>query len=381
MDDLLDWRLLLVIAVFGAGWAIARVDMEQVVSKARVVPGLIMDGIGNLLRGERVAAASSFLQAGQPLSQGNAELHFAAGELFRIQGRYEEAIRVHKAMLAAEDLNADTRTRARYELGLDYQKGGFLDLAEQCFSRLEGTEYADASLRHLCNIHLYSRDWERAIADEERFAKDDISSELCRHVIAQLYCEWASEAKGARRDELLAEAVKRNPNCSRAWIMRLDDAVTAKNRSDAFTAIDNIKRTPSVIPLCTALVMEAYQQADSAAEGARWLAQVFQRHPSVLMFDRIYEAVADVWDRERLQAFVDDAMQSLDGEEVVARWLETRGLGDAGGQYAEPRRALGDARASFTCSSCDFEAKHHYWQCPVCRSWETMLPQTKDMQG
>ncbi|MBF2735440.1 MAG: lipopolysaccharide assembly protein LapB, partial [Betaproteobacteria bacterium AqS2] len=196
MDDLLDWRLLLVIAVFGVGWAIARVDMDQVVSKARVVPGLIMEGIGSLLRGQRLEAARAFLAAGQPLGPENAELHFAAGELFRIQGGYEEAIRVHKVLLAAEGLDEETRARARFELGLDYQKGGFLDLAEQCFGRLEGTAHADESLRHLFNIHLYSRDWERAVADEERFAKDDISSELRRHVIAQLYCEWASEAAG-----------------------------------------------------------------------------------------------------------------------------------------------------------------------------------------
>ena len=378
--DLLDWRLLLIVAVFGAGWAIARVDMEQVVSRARGVPQWIMNGISNLLQGERLAAANDFIKAGQPLTSNNAELHFAAGELYRMQGDYESAIRVHKEILNNQDLNQATHERARYELGLDYQQGGFLDLAEQCFTQLEKTQYANESLRHLFNIHLYSKAWQRAIADEERFAKDDISAELRRHVIAQLYCEWALEVDSGEKAKLLDKAISHNPDCGRAWIIKIEDAIANEDKVAATNALENIKRIPVVIPVCASLLMQTYKFLDKIDEGADWLMQVFNRDPSLLMFEKIYEAIAEVKGHQSMHDFVLNAMNKLQGKEVVAKWLETKrwSVGEEQQQeYVAPIRALGDTRASFTCHKCNFEAKSHYWQCPVCLEWESLLPKNK----
>ena len=372
--DFLDWRLLLVVAVFGAGWAIARVDMEQVVSRARGVPDLILRGIGYLLRNERLDAARAFIEAGQPLGHGNAELHFAAGELLRRRGDFEAAIKVHKRLLAV-DLDEDTNVRARFELGMDYQKGGFLDLAEKCFSELEGTAYADRSLSHLFNIYMYEKSWDKAIEHETRFARDDENTELRRHVIAQLHCEWAQE-NPARRSELLTKALEHNPACGRAWMMQAEDALAAGDARKALDLLDNLRYSPEVMPVAAELFMRAHVAAGSGAAGAQMLIKKFEQQSSELMFEKVYDVISAECSSAVLQAFVGRALQSVGGPVLVARWLESKHAAgdDMSAQFEAPLRALSGAQAAFVCSSCDFEARSHGWQCPVCLEWETMLP-------
>lgn len=372
--DFLDWRLLFVVAVFGAGWAIARVDMEQVVARARDVPDLILRGIASLLKNEQLDAGRAFLDAGQPLSRGNAELHFAAGELFRRRGDFEAAIKVHKRLLAS-DLDENTTVRARFELGMDYQKSGFLDLAEQCFAELEGTAYAARSLHHLFNIYMYSKSWDKAIEHETRFAQDDENNELRRHVIAQLYCEWAQQDPSARAG-LLGKALQHNPACGRAWMMRAEDALEAGDGARAVELLGNLRLSPQVMVVAAGLVMKAHVAAGSASVGVNLLIQEFESQPSELMFEKVYDVISPACEPARLEAFVAQALQSIGGPVIVARWLESkRAAGDeASGQFDAPLRALAGAQTSFVCSNCDFRARSHSWQCPVCLEWETMLP-------
>ena len=376
--DFVDWRLLWVVAVFGAGWAIARVDMEQVVSKARGIPERVMAGISSLLRKDRAAAAASFLAAGQPLEYNNIELHFIAGELYRQLGDHEAAIKIHKSILASAELDDQALVRARYELGLDYHKGGFLDLAEKCFSQLEGTNYADQSLRHLFNIQLYSSSWQRAIEDEERFVRKGANAELRRHVIAQLYCEWAAESAPERKEELLVEALRRNPVCGRAWIMRAELELEQDKPIAALVTLENLHQHPAYIPIAANLMMRAHLAANQVAAGEQFLIAMCDRYPSVIMFAKVYDALAETRGPGELGPFIARHMGTLKGSVLVAKWLTTactQAQGDLQRSYNDLLHCLGNVNATYSCSECNFEATNHYWQCPICLVWESMLPE------
>ena len=374
--DFVDWRLLLLLGVFVTGWMIARVDMEQVVSKARRVPDLIMEGIGSLLRGDRESAARDFVESGQPLGRENAELHFAAGELYRLQGNYEDAIRVHKGLISCDELAEKEHARARYELGLDYQKGGFLDLAQQCFKELEATAHADEALRHLFNIHLYSKAWKSAIEDEERFARDDINAELRRHVTAQLYCEWAAVEGAKEGERLLEEALRRNPNCGRAWMMRAEAALGRGDNAEALAALSNLRNRPEMMPVAASLIMRAYAAAGEEDRGEALLLSAYRSHPTPQMFEKVYDALAEARGHANMAGFVREAMRDVKGVVAVAKWLEVERAGSEGSRRDELDAlmiSIGGASTGFDCSKCAFHASSHYWQCPVCLSWETML--------
>ena len=379
--EFLDWRYLLLLAMFGIGWAFARVDMDQVVSKARSVPDLVMAGVRSLLRGDRLEAARNFIDSSQPLSRGNAELHFAAGELFRLQGRHEEAIRVHKDLLACADLDEGSHARARYELGLDYQKSGFLDLAEKCFTQLEGTGRSDAAMRHLLNIHVYSKAWQRAIEDEKRFAANDGNAELRRHVIAQFHCEWAAVEGPGRREELLEQALRYNPSCGRAWLMRAEGALEAGDHAGALKALEVLATSPGLVPVAARLFMRAHAAAGTVDRGEAFLLSAFRDSPTPLMFSKVYDALAEARGAGAMADFVAEAMGEITDPAVAAKWLETERANATGPQRERLDallRSVGASVGRFSCSVCEFEARSHYWQCPVCLTWEGMLPKVAD---
>ena len=373
--DFLDWRILIGIAVFIAGWMLARVDMQQVITVARSIPNKVSEGVALLLNNDKIAAASTFLEAATPLDRSNTELHFIAGSLYRSAGDHETAIRVHKNILANAELN-DVHNRARYELGLDYQVAGFVDLAIQSFSQLVGTEYGDRSVRHLFDLHLYSRDWSKAINNEQQVANKDKTTELRRHLIAQIYCEWASEEKDARKIELLDEALKRNPNCGRALIMLAQEQLQNKDPKTALATLSKIQSQKYLLPITVDILLEAHKQVGSLEIGIKTLTDEFKQSPTLILFAKIYDAFAKHVNAEQLSEFVGLGLTELPQALTVSRWLDVARKDTDNSQRDNFDRlysALGMQNAKFRCYECDFESRTHHWQCPACRKWETML--------
>lgn len=374
--DFLDWRILIGVAVFIAGWMLGRVDMDQVVASARAVPAKVSAGIAGLLQGQRAAAAGLFLEAAQPLSPSNAELHFIAAQLYRDCGDHEAAIRVHKQLLATVELPAAAQARARYELGLDYQRAGFIDLAQECFRRMDGTEYSDLSIRHLFDLHLYSKNWKEAIDNEQRFAAKDGTAELRRHIIAQLYCEWASTEEPARCAQLLAEAQQRNPDCGRVWLMQAQLQLAAGEAEAALATLAPVTKRTELLPLAAELILQAYQANDDLASGVALLQAAVKRAPSLLLFAKVYEALANHVGADKLTEFTELGLRELSGVVPVSRWLATArrtAPADRRASYEQLYETLGTVHVKFRCHNCDFQSRTHHWQCPACRQWETML--------
>lgn len=374
--DFLDWRVLIGVGVFIAGWLLGRVDMDQVVARARSVPARINEGIVSLLRADRTAAAEAFIAVATPLERANAELHFVAGELFRLQGNHEAAIRVHKRLLAESELGAKTHSRACYELGLDYMNSGFLDLAQACFSQMGDTEHSDASVKHLFNLYLCSRNWRAAIESEKRLAWQSDTTELRRHILAQLHCEWAAEEAPARRAELLEKALRCNPVCVRAWLMQAELALERDDAPAALAALVPLNNHPASMSLAADLVVRAHRAAGNQDAGEKTLRDAFTSRPSLLLFANAYDALARARGHASLAEFTALGLRRLRGPLPVAKWLETARRGTSGTtreQFEILHEALGFQQAKYRCRDCDYASRNHYWQCPACRGWETML--------
>lgn len=335
-----------------------------------------MNGVGSLLEGHRVAAAQDFLATAHPVNEDNAKLHFYAGELYRKHGDYEAAIRIHKHLLNHHVLAETTRDRAKFELGLDYQQGGFLDLARQCFSDLGSSKFADESVRHLFNIHLLSRDWQQAIADEARFTSKDSDPELRRNVIAQLYCEWAQEeTESASSLKLLDTALEHNPSCGRAWLMKAEIAYAADDLNRALSCLAPLRSRPDMLPLAAGVLMRVHAAVGTLDSGEKLLSEELEHHPSELLFAKAYEALAQVKPVAELGDFTKLGMRLLQGTLPVTKWLETQRANSDGNQREMCElilRTLGSQQTLYHCQNCAFSAPSHYWQCPACRTWETM---------
>ena len=124
------WWLLALPLFFGMGWIAARVDIKSLLSESRAMPSSYFRGLNFLLNEQPDKAIESFLQVAKENPQ-TVELQFALGSLFRRRGEVDRAIRMHQDLVNREDLPAEERRQASFELSQDYFKAGLLDHAEQ----------------------------------------------------------------------------------------------------------------------------------------------------------------------------------------------------------------------------------------------------------
>ena len=122
------------------------------------------------------------------------ETHLALGSLFRRRGEADRAIRIHQNLIARNNLSAEQRGYALFELGQDYMRAGLLDRAELCFEELaELGLQRERALRGLLDIYQQERDWAQCLEIAERlkpFCERPLDIE-----IAHYHCELAEEAR------------------------------------------------------------------------------------------------------------------------------------------------------------------------------------------
>src|SRR5712672_2491329 len=138
------WWLLALPVFFGMGWVAARVDLKSLLSE------------------QPDKAIESFLQVAKENPQ-TVELQFALGSLFRRRGEVDRAIRMHQDLMNREDLPLEQRREASFELSQDYFKAGLLDHAEQVLSKMAEVDASPEVHRHLLDIYIQEKDWDKAI--------------------------------------------------------------------------------------------------------------------------------------------------------------------------------------------------------------------------
>ena len=379
----LDWWALLLPAAFLVGWWAGRIDMGMVVTQARRSPQRMLNGLIYLLAGEREKAADEFQAGTKDSDEDKPKLLFAAGQLRRDLGDYEQAIKIHKSLQNTEpgdQADSEIQARARFELGLDFYKGGFFDLAEQCFRKLENTSYAAHSCEHLFKIHFRERAWEQAIKDHQVLARSDDNPEFRRHILAHLYCEWASEnpPTAGRRVELIAAARKVDPTCVRAILLESDFALAEDRSAAALTLLNPLLGRAELLPLIVVRILTAHRLAGTQAQGIELLRELLRTHPSPQLFSSICSALEQTNGIQQVDDLARVSLKTIGGRQVAIRWLEAalRTAEDAAarGNYENLIIALRAVEYNYQCANCSYRAHEHAWQCPLCSEWEAFMP-------
>src|SRR5690242_10407564 len=156
------WWLLALPLFFGMGWVAARIDIKSLLSESRAMPTSYFRGLNFLLNEQPDKAIEAFLQVAKENPQ-TVELQFALGSLFRRRGEVDRAIRMHQDLVNRDDLAPEQRNEASFELAQDFFKAGLLDHAEQVLAKIAETEPSPDVYRHLLDIYIQEKDWEKAI--------------------------------------------------------------------------------------------------------------------------------------------------------------------------------------------------------------------------
>lgn len=311
----------------------------------------------------------------------NLETHLALASLFRRRGELDRAIRMHESLLERDALPDAQRERVTLALAEDFLGAGLLDRAEEFFGRLrESREHRLQALRQLLRIHEQTQDWQSAIEVCTALGRVEDGA-VPPSQVAHYHCELAEQAR-SRKDSGAAErALAKAELCAgpmaRVALVHAELAGDAGDDAEAARlyaiAAD---REPALIgqvlpPLfaCSqrAGLMQEFERfiERCAAEGRERLAELAI---ASILTPQIQAAGLD----NQLRAFLrdDPLLASLVGTEVVTPSGDASSLA----RVREALRQLLLKRSRHRCTRCGYQSMALQWQCPGCRSWDTVRP-------
>lgn len=409
--DFEPWWLIFVPLLFALGWIAARVDIRQMLSETRSLPNSYFKGLNFLLNEEPDRAIDAFVEVAK-LDPETTELHFALGSLFRRRGEMERAIRVHQSLLSRADLPQADRENAQHELAQDFLKAGMLDRAEQAFEQVLDTRFAVPAVRALIRIYESEHDWSRAIEAVKRLRAlvDEPVPQLVHYqceravsaltaktpdlVAADAALDAADHAAGALRGQSKGQAFEARIAMLRAHLARLGNQ-PERERSYLESVLT---ATPEYASLVAADLLESYRRMGRQKEGLQVLQSHYMRFPSLDTFNVVFRELRAQQGHEPAWAFAREALRAhpsllgldrlLEAELAVydAAKVDGSDAAPASGIQSDivPGADLSLLRSlihkhtqrldRYACRVCGFEARHFYWQCPGCNSWETYAP-------
>ncbi|MFW7343568.1 lipopolysaccharide assembly protein LapB [Pollutimonas sp. H1-120] len=416
--DFEPWWLIFLPLLFALGWIAARVDFRQMLSETRSLPNSYFKGLNFLLNEEPDRAIDAFIEVAK-LDPETSELHFALGSLFRRRGEMERAIRVHQSLLSRADLPQADRESAQHELAQDFLKAGMLDRAEQAFEQVLDTRFAVPAVRALIRIYESEHDWPRAIEAVKRLRAliDEPVPQLvhyqCERAVSAMAgkspdltaasqaLDAADHAATALRGQAHGQASEARIAMLRAQLSRLDNK---PERERAYLA-SVLTIAPEYASLIAGDLLECYRRVGQQAEGLEVLRAHYLRYPSLDMFNVVFRELRAQQGYKPAWAFAREALRAHPSLLGLDRLLEAElathedqsppsgAVVDGKGQAVQVSTVAADIASGadlsllrslihkhtqrldrYACRVCGFEARHFYWQCPGCNSWETYEP-------
>lgn len=128
------------------------------------------------------------------------------GDKLRKEGRYDEAVQLHQALLAKDDWQAFYQA-IQFELAEDFYFSGLYDRAERIYHlTLESSDYHRQSLLRLASIAARLRDWQRL--SELLAGEKSLTGELAK-LYVHSQCEIALRHREHGLHELADSMIKR----------------------------------------------------------------------------------------------------------------------------------------------------------------------------
>ncbi|MGR8948289.1 MAG: lipopolysaccharide assembly protein LapB [Gammaproteobacteria bacterium] len=376
---------LLPIAAF-SGWLIGRKDNAAKQRGSASSTGMSPDyfkGLNYLLNDRPDKAIEVFIKVLEVESE-TVETHLALGNLFRRRGEVDRAIRIHQNLVARPTLDIEQRSLALLELGLDYMRSGLLDRAESLFKELLETKmFEQQALRNLVDIFQQEQDWEHALEYIKRL--ENCTGEDQRAVRAHFYCEKAQLALTAGDEELarqhLNTALKQDRKCVRASLMIADIASSHQDYKESNAALKKIENQDiDFLPEAINVLVKNYRALNDLDGLSRYLTKLSELHSGITPILVLAELAADSNEIDKARKYIIEELRMRPTVRGIDRLIEYL-LTDASGEAEENLRLLKETtgrlleeKKAYNCGICGFTGRSLHWQCPGCKSWNTVKP-------
>ncbi len=384
----MEWPLLFLLLPIAAfsGWLVGRSKGESKEQHAcDDLNAGYLKGLNYLLNEQSDKAIEVFVQMLEVDSE-TVETHFALGNLFLRRGEVDRAIRIHQNLIARPTLTRLQRQQALFELGKDYLRAGLLDRAESLFIQVsDNPELAAWALKYLLEVYLLEKEWRKAIS-AARGLKKHKEIESLQPMIAHFLCEEAEEELRNKHDKealkLIKEALHEDANCVRATLLQAKIEMAFRHFTKAITTLHNAERQDTgFISEIYPLLQECHRQLGNVDELISFLdRQIHEKKggdEALLLHAELVEnqqgvAVAIT----SLMRYLKDRPSLL----VMKKLLELKLRGQPADDsidlvFIDNLIATSLAgRHTYQCRNCGFSARTLHWQCPTCKSWNTVKP-------
>ena len=377
---------LLFLAV-AAGWVLGRGASSRDAADEQTPPSQYYLGLNFLLDGEQESALKAFSEA-LAVNAETFETHITFGSLLRKRGEVDNAIKIHQSLLSRTRLPDVQKNQAHLELAKDFIAAGLLDRAEQLLKDLiELSEDHEADAKTLLiDVCEASRDWSQArllaesqltqtVSQPESAAK--LKAGKIREKLNHYCCEDAedhelkNDAQGARA--LAEEALKWNEDG--VWpqiiLARLDQQEGQPARAyDRLAAAAELlpERFPELVNELISLstVLDRHNGFTSLVE--RLLKRREDPQIRVILADAYIVSGQDARARDVIKQGLESKPSSL----LLARALALLGDNVIDGSLVAGAHKLAARQSAYLCGVCGFHGPSFYWQCPGCKSWDTL---------
>ena len=265
----------------------------------------------------------------------------------------------------------------------------------------------------LIRIYESEHDWPRAIEAVKRLRAlvDEPVPQLahyqCERAVAAMSgkspdfkaaseaLDAADHAASALRGEA-GQASEARIAMLRAQLARL----AGRPEEERAYLVSVLDTAPEYASLIAGELMESYRRVGQQEEGLAVLQNHYVRRPSLDTFNVVFRELRSQQGHKPAWAFARQALRAHPSLLGLDRMLEAELVLNEDPAGARPAAPEGGAQGSaadivagadlsllrtlihkhtqrldrYACRVCGFEARHFYWQCPGCNSWETYQP-------
>ena len=377
--------LVLLFLAVGAGWVLGRGAAGRDASDEAAPPSQYYLGLNFLLDGEQESALKAFSEA-LAVNAETFETHITFGSLLRKRGEVDNAIKIHQSLLSRSRLPDVQKNQAHLELAKDFIAAGLLDRAEQLLKdliELSEDHRVDAKVL-LVEVFEASRDWDQAYKLTESQlleANDDNGQEatvIKAHAKLGHYCCEAAEDKESADDlEAARELAERALNWTdeSVWphiiLARLDQQQDQPRRAYE-RLITAARMSPERLPEFASQLIAVSDSVNARADLTPLLATLLtQREDPQLRVILADEHGARGDDAKALD-IIKQGLNKKPSSRLLMQALTLLGEEVATPEIIEGAKKLASRQSAYLCGVCGFHGPSFYWQCPGCKSWDTL---------
>jgi lipopolysaccharide biosynthesis regulator YciM len=377
--------LVLLFLAVGAGWVLGRGAAGRDASDEAAPPSQYYLGLNFLLDGEQESALKAFSEA-LAVNAETFETHITFGSLLRKRGEVDNAIKIHQSLLSRSRLPDVQKNQAHLELAKDFIAAGLLDRAEQLLKdliELSEDHRLDAKVL-LVEVFEASRDWDQAYKLTESQlleASDDNGQEatvIKAHAKLGHYCCEAAEDKESAGDlEAARELAERALNWTEesVWphliLARLDQQQDQPRRAYD-RLITAARMSPERLPEFASQLIAVSDSVNARADLTPLFATLLtQREDPQLRVILADEHGARGDDAKALD-IIKQGLNKKPSSRLLMQALTLLGEEVATPEIIEGAKKLASRQSAYLCGVCGFHGPSFYWQCPGCKSWDTL---------